>query len=141
MTTNKTTLLLPRGDPAGEPPLAQRLKTWRARRRPGERIPEELWQAAAELARRDGLSATAAKLQLSYYDLKRRVVAHGTSRRSGARAPGFVEVPAVALSPDGGERGLVELVHAGGARLIWHRGAAGSDELLALAELFLRHGR
>lgn len=141
MTTNKTTMLEPRGDPAGEQPLAQRLKTWRARRRPGERIPEELWQAAAELARREGLSATAAKLKLSYYDLKRRLVAHGTSCRSGARAPVFVEVPAVALSPDGGERGLVELVHAGGARLILHRGAAGSDELLALVELFLRHGR
>ena len=40
-------------------------------RRRGGRIPEELWQAAAERARHDGLSATAARLRLSYYDLKR----------------------------------------------------------------------
>jgi hypothetical protein len=141
MTTIKTTMLVSRGEPAGQQPLAQRFRTWRASRRRGERIPEELWQAATELARRDGLSATAAMLKLSYYDLKRRLLAGGASRRSGSRAPLFVEVPAVALSPDGGERGMVELVHAGGARLILHRCAAGSDELLPLVELFLRHGR
>lgn len=143
MTTIKTAMLVSqsRGEPAGQEALAQRFKAWRAGRRRGERIPEELWQAAAERARRDGLSATAAMLKLSYYDLQRRLVSGDTSRPSGARAPVFVEVPAVALSPDGGERGLVELVHAGGARLILHRCAAGSDELFPLVELSLRHGR
>ena len=41
----------------------------------------------------------------------------------------------------GGERGVVEWVHPGGARLIVHRGAAGSGELRALVKRFLRHSR
>ncbi len=44
-------------------------------------------------------------------------------------------------SGGGGERGMVEWIHPGGARLIVHRGAAGSDELRAVVKLFLRHGR
>ncbi len=39
--------------------VAQRLKTWRGTRRPGQRIPEDLWRAATDLARRHGLSRTA----------------------------------------------------------------------------------
>ena len=62
--------------------------------------------------------ATAALLKLSYYDLKRRLLAGGTSRRNGTRAPVFVEVPVAPLAPGGEERGTVELVQAGGARLI-----------------------
>ena len=77
----------PRSSPGSQEPLAQRFTTWRAGRRRGERIPEELWQAAAERARHDGLSATAARLNLSYYDLKRRLEAGGTARRSGSRGP------------------------------------------------------
>jgi len=56
--------------PRTEPPqlhlLAQRLKAWRAARSPGQRIPDELWKAAADLARVHGLSRTAAALKLNY---------------------------------------------------------------------------
>ena len=140
MTTIKTTMLVPRGVPAGQESLAQRFKTWRASRRRGERIPEELWQAAADRARRHGLSATAAMLKLSYYDLKRRLVAGGTSRRSGARAPVFVEVPVTPVPPNGEERGTVELVQAGGARLILRLPSASPHDLLPVVQLFLRPG-
>ena len=140
MTTIKTTMLVPRGEPAGQPPLDQRFKTWRASRRRGERIPEELWQAAAELARSHGLSATAALLKLSYYDLKRRLLAGGTSRRNGTRAPVFVEVPVAPLAPGGEERGTVELVQAGGARLILRFEGASPSDLLPVVQLFLRTG-
>jgi len=101
MTTIKTTMLVPRGEPSGQEPLAQCFKTWRASRRRGERIPEELWQAAADHARRHGLSATAAMLKVSYYDLKRRQLAGDTSRRSGSRAPVFVEMPVTPVPPSG----------------------------------------
>ena len=46
-------MLVPRSSPGSQEPLAQRFTTWRAGRRRGERIPEELWQAAAEHARHE----------------------------------------------------------------------------------------
>jgi hypothetical protein len=141
MTTSKTTMLVPRSESAGQEPLAQRFKTWRARRRRGERIPEELWHAAAERARRHGLSATAAMLKLSYYDLKRRLLTGGSSRRSSSRAPVFVEVPVTPVPPSGEERGTVELVQAGGARLILRFPTASPRDLLPVVQLFLRPGQ
>jgi len=140
MTTIKTTMLVPRGEPAGSEALAQRFKTWRASRRRGKRIPEELWQAAAELARDRGLSATAALLKLSYYDLQRRLPAGDASRRNGPRAPVFVEVPVAPLAPSGEERGTVELVQAGGTRLILRFPTASPSDLLPVVQLFLRPG-
>ena len=130
MTTIKTTMVVPQApsEPAGQQPLAQRFKTWRASRRRGERIPEELWQAAAELARCDGLSPTAARLKLSYHDLKRRLPDGGASRRNGFREPVFVEVPAVPLAP------------SGGARLILRFTSASPSDLLPVVQLFLRSG-
>ena len=68
-----------------EPPqlqrLTQRLKAWRATRTSGQRIPEELWKAAADLARVHGLNRTAAPLRLSYYNLQRRVSGTRVRRR------------------------------------------------------------
>lgn len=93
------------------------------------------------MARVHGINPTVAALKLNYYDLQRRLEAGAAPRVGRARAPVFVEVPPVRLSPGGGERGLVEWVHAGGARVILHRGAIESDELLPLVELFLRQGR
>jgi len=115
--------------------------TWRATRPRGQRIPTELWQAATAMARVHGIGPTVAALKINYYDLQRRLHHGAGVRRRSPPAPLFVEVPAVALPPGGSERGLVELVQAGGTRLLLHRGAAGVDELLPLVELFLRHGR
>ena len=141
MTTRTTTTAVQLSGPAGLQMLARRFITWRATRPRGQRIPTELWQAATAMARVYGINPTVAALKINYYDLQRRLH-HGEGGGRGSQpAPVFVEVPPVALPPGGGERGLVELVHAGGARLILHHGAARSDELLALVELFLRHGR
>ena len=124
----------------GLPALAQRLKTWRATRQPSQHIPEDLWRAAADLAQVHGLSRTATALNLSYYDLRRRLQAgQAPSRGGGRRVPVFVEVPAGPLPSGGGERGTVELVHACGARLILRAPAAGPTDLLPLVRLFLRH--
>jgi hypothetical protein len=141
MTTRTTTTAVQLSGPAGLQMLARRFITWRATRPRGQRIPTELWQAATAMARVYGINPTVAALKINYYDLQRRLH-HGEGGGRGSQpAPVFVEVPPVALPPGGGERGLVELVHAGGARLILHRGVAGVDELLPLVELFLRHGR
>ena len=138
MTTTTTTAVRPSG-PAGLQSLAQQFKTWRASRPRGQRIPEELWQAATALARVHGLNPTVAALQLNYYDLQRRLHHGESGRRGSPPLPVFVEVPAVTDCV--GHGAAVELVHPGGARLIVRRGAAGADELLPLVELFLRHGR
>ena len=56
------------------------------------RIPEGLWSAAVELARRPGLHAVAQPLRLDYTGLKRRLGGDPeTAEKKKARAPGFVE--------------------------------------------------
>ena len=126
-----------------EPPqlqlLAQRLKAWRACRPRGQRIPDELWRAAADLARVHGLSRTSAALRLSYYDLKRRLVAGRIQRRRRVTPAPFVEVAPPALAPGLGEHGTVELVQASGSRLTLRLPNASASDLLALVHLFLRH--
>ena len=98
----------------------------------------ELWRAAAAVARRHGLSRTAAAFKLGYYELRRRLQAGAARDDRRRRAPVFVEVPPMPLPPGGGERGTVELIAAGGARLILRLPAARPAELLPLVQLFLR---
>ena len=52
-----------------------RFEAWRERRQGGRRIPQPLWDLAARLASRHGVSRTAAALGLDYYSLKRRAEA------------------------------------------------------------------
>ena len=127
------------GAPAELQTLTQRLKTWRTSRPLGQRIPDELWRAATEVARRHGLSRTATALKFSYHALRRRLQAGPAPSRGRRHAPVFVEVPTLPLPSGGGERGTVELVAASGARLILRVPDAGPAELLALVRLFLRH--
>ena len=134
-----TTSTRRRAEPPQLHPLAQRLNAWRACRTRGQRIPDELWKAAADLARVHGLSRTAAALKLSYYDLKRRLVAARRPRRRRVTPAPFVEVAPPALAPDLGERGTVELVQASGARLTLRLPNPSASDLLALVHLFLRH--
>ena len=139
--TNTTSTSLPRTKPPGLQPLARRFEIWRATRQRGQRIPEELWQAATDLARRHGLNPTMAALKLNYYDLQRRLQAGSPRRRGLRRGPLFVELPPVPVAADGGERGTVELVQAGGARLILRLTDVGPRDLLPVVQLFLRRRR
>ena len=123
---------------AGLRPLAQRFAAWRATRQRGQRIPAELWQAATDLAQVHGLNPTAAALKLNYDQLERRLLGGRAPRRGRRRPPVFVELPAVALPPGGDERGTVELVQAGGARLVLRFADAGPRDLLPVVKLFLR---
>ena len=106
----------------------------------GQRIPEELWLAAFAVARVPGINPKVGALKLKYRDLQRRLPSGDAHRGVRAPAPLFVVLASGSLS-GGGERGVVELVHARGGSLILHGGAAGSDELLAVAKLFLRPDR
>jgi hypothetical protein len=53
--------------------LGGRMEGWRNSHTPRRRLPEELWQAAVEVARQEGIYQTARALRLDYANLKRRI--------------------------------------------------------------------
>src|SRR5437763_15760729 len=65
-----------------------RLEEWRTNRRGKARIPAELWSAAVEVARKEGINRTARELHVAWDDLKRRMPATGAVPRQ----PAFVEL-------------------------------------------------
>ena len=65
----------PRGISADE--VQKRFAEWRRTRAKKARIPDELWDAAVELARRNGVNRTAQVLHLDGGKLMRRLVAGG----------------------------------------------------------------
>lgn len=80
--------------------LRSRFEQWRQTRQGKARIPDELWSAAIELARRDGVHRTATALHLDGGKLKRRMVASHLRRRK-ATPPAFVELLASGRVPSG----------------------------------------
>jgi hypothetical protein len=68
-----------------------RFEDWRRNRKGRAAIPDELWLAAIEVARRDGVNRTAAALHLDGGKLKRRMVA-ADSAAGEIKPPAFVEL-------------------------------------------------
>lgn len=120
--------------------LRQRLEAWRKNRQPRSRIPERLWNAAAELARTYGVNKVARALHLDYYNLKeRRDGITASSAPAGQSAPPFIEVISE-RGPQGAEC-VIELESARGAKMrIQYRGQA-VPEAAALCAEFLKNGR
>ena len=75
---------------------------WRAEREIGQRIPQELWQAAVTLHPRHSVYRIARALHLDSGDLRERV---GLKRTRGgsrnAKGPQFVQLPMAAASKEG----------------------------------------
>jgi len=117
--------------------LARGLERWRASAQRGRRIPESLWEAAAGLARTYGVSPVSSALKLSYYDLQRRARGERAVGRPRQAPPTFIELAV----PQGGaalkSAGTIEVVHAGGARLLLRLPEAKAEDLLALVRAFL----
>jgi hypothetical protein len=77
--------------------VAARLEEWRQSRQKRAAIPEELWSAAIEVARREGVSRTTAALRLDYGKLKRLMIAaDGVEKKTPS--PSFVEL----IAPEAG---------------------------------------
>ena len=72
--------------------VGTRLAEWRqSRRYKRAAIPDELWSAAVEVARRDGLGRTAAALRLDYGKLKQLMMAaEGVEKKTAS--PSFMEL-------------------------------------------------
>lgn len=127
--------------------VQQRFTAWRNAKRKGERIPEELWSSATELAREIGINRVANALHLDYRKLKHRVNGPVVSKTNPTRTtagpasaphadrPAFVEfaVEAVSRRPESvvefeGRCGKITI------RLAEHNPA----EIVALAEALSR---
>jgi hypothetical protein len=100
-----------------------RFENWRQNRQGKERIPDELWSAAIEVARRDGVNPTAAALHLDGGKLKRRMMAADSVSTKDMR-PKFVELlaPAVDLRDC-----TIELEGRKGKLRIHWKGATAAD--------------
>ncbi len=70
--------------------VGARLEEWRQNRQGRAAIPDELWSAAIEVARRDGLGRTAAALRLDYGKLKQLMMA--ADRVEKTASPSFMEL-------------------------------------------------
>jgi hypothetical protein len=70
-----------------------RFAEWRRNRKGKAPIPDELWAAAAEVARTEGVSRTSTELSVEWNHLKRRVAA-AAERSSKPSPPRFVELVA-----------------------------------------------
>jgi hypothetical protein len=70
-----------------------RFEEWRNKRRGKARIPAELWSAAVEVARKEGINRTARELHVAWDDLKRRMAPTGEVPQQPG-SPAFVELVA-----------------------------------------------
>jgi hypothetical protein len=69
----------------------ERFEEWRSNRKGKARIPAELWAAAVEVARKEGINRTARELHVAWDDLKRRMATTAEVRRRPG-SPVFVEL-------------------------------------------------
>src|SRR5947209_9619005 len=72
--------------------LSQRLTEWRSSNPPRTRLPELIWEAAAEMAQRHGLHCTTKALRLDYTRLKKRLPAAALTGRTRSAPPDFLEL-------------------------------------------------
>jgi hypothetical protein len=104
--------------------VRSRFEQWRQTRQGRARIPDELWSAAAALARRDGVNTTATALRLDGGKLKRRMAAAAVRPRKAA-PPAFVEF--VTSGADGAPEYTIELEGRNGKLRIHCRRATAAD--------------
>ncbi len=101
-----------------------RFEKWRQTRKGKARIPDELWSAAVEVARRDGVNQTAAALHLDGGKLKRRMMATGPVPDK-MMPPAFVEM--MVPQAVGASECTIELEGRKGKLRIHWKGATAAD--------------
>jgi hypothetical protein len=75
-----------------------RFEAWRQNRKGKESIPDELWAAAVEVARKEGVSRASTELRVEWNHLKRRMAAAAGASPKPA-PPTFVELVAPRAQP------------------------------------------
>jgi hypothetical protein len=110
-------------DTLGVDEVRTRFENWRQTRKGKARIPDELWLAAIEVARRDGVNQTAAALHLDGGKLKRRMLVAG-SQPDKTMPPAFVEM---IVPHSGASECMIELEGRNGKLRIHWKGATAAD--------------
>ena len=100
--------------------LSQRLVQWRSEQPARSWLPESIWSAAVELAKRHGLHRTTKALRLDYTGLKNRMPA--ALQSAGAPPPAFLEL--LAPPTTGPAEYVVEWESARGRMRVAMKGAA-----------------
>src|SRR5438128_233714 len=100
--------------------LSQRLEEWRNSSPPRTRLPEPIWEAAAEMAQRHGLHCTTKALRLDYTRLKKRLPQAAQPPRP--TPPAFLEL--LAPPKAGPVEYVVELESACGRMCVAVKGTA-----------------
>ena len=116
--------------------VRRRFECWRRTRSVGTRIPEPLWEAAANVARVYGVSRTASTLRVDYYSLQKRVqedaAASSPANQDAAQsAPRFVQLPLT-----GSSECILELEDGGGAKMRVHLKGVSAPDLAGLSRSF-----
>ena len=93
------------------------------------KLPESIWETAAELAREHGVYAVAQALRLDYMGLKKRL-GDVASRRPGKSKPVFVEL--IAPPPTQPEKCLNEFESTRGDKMRIHWPASTAPDWTAL---------
>jgi hypothetical protein len=118
--------------------VRRRIDVWRWTRLKRSPMPEELWAAAAKLARRLGTWRMAHDLGLCYESLKRRVEEEASQRETGALR--FVEVRGADLMDVASSPGTVVELHAtDGTRMTVRLGGGARVDMTALVAAFRQH--
>jgi hypothetical protein len=97
--------------------LQRQLEEHRRMRPRRAKLPESIWEAAAELAREHGVYAVAQPLRLDYMGLKKRL-GEVANRRRGKSKPVFVEL--ITPPPAAREECRIEFESARGGKMRIH---------------------
>ena len=119
--------------------LRRRFEEFRNTQPTRSRLPESLWTAAAELAKRHGVNPTARALRLDYAGLRRRVKNQDQpkQKRAAAMTPSFMEF--VAPGAKAVTNCTVEVETAKGSKLRLELKAVPTTELANLIHAFVSH--
>jgi hypothetical protein len=119
--------------------LRRRFEEFRSMQPGHSRLPEALWAAAAELAKRYGVNPTARALRLDYTGLMKRVGKHDRPKRkrTGAEPPTFMEF--VAPEAKAVTNCTVEVESVQGGKLRLELKAVVTTELASLIHAFMSH--
>ncbi len=140
MRTPVSNIALPTVRPTLEV-VRHQFEAWRKRRRCRSRIPEDLWEAAADLCREHSLCEISQGLGLNYNDLKHRVQKSKDTDLAIGPGPdlGFVRVDLGApMTPSGC---LVEMEAPNGAKMrMSFKGGAREFDPVELGRVFWSQG-
>lgn len=116
--------------------VRKRVEQWRQHRMSSrELIPQELWDAAVEVARVEGVNATCRALRFNYYSLKARMPPEeSTERRARSEEGDFVELAMAPLG--GGGKTVVELMGRRGGRMRIDVSGPSSVDIAAVVQAF-----